>query len=212
MKGRGPDTVESPGTDSSIHSSQNRAQSGMPSVDGTVESDTGICHEPAGAAADDQRTRCRPRHAVGPEITITTDETPLIAEGIYDAVGGDARVVPIFGRKKLALHLTVLAPDPVNPSGVRHVPLQRFYNVTVGPGGRFRAGRHSAYRREWITVTGRRPARDRLPPSAFKHVLVRVEVRTVTHDSKQRPLPVGAQYSVVSRVIEVQAGGGPRHA
>jgi hypothetical protein len=180
------------------------------SADGIHTPNADIRREPDDGVGRHAR---RPHRAVAHEITITSDETPLIPEGIYDAVGGDARVLSIFGKKKLAVTFIVMVPDAEHPNGARHIPLVRHFNVTVGPGGGYRAGNHSAYRREWITVTGRRPAR-RCPlgPSVFKNVLVRVEVHTVAKDSQQRLLPPAARYSVVSRIIEVKAGGGPQHA
>jgi hypothetical protein len=75
--------------------------------------------------------------------------------------------------------------------------------------GRLRVGAHSDYRREWIVVTGRRPSRnDRMSSRVFQGVLAEVEVRTVKTDSKQRPLPKGAWYSVIARVVQVKIGGG----
>ena len=144
------------------------------------------------------------------EPVIFADVPPLIRPGRYQAVGDRGRLVPMFGVRKLVVPWSVQVESDDEDN--REVKLSRFYNVQAAPVGRaFRVGGHSMYAREWTLITGRRPQRrDRLSPSAFKGVLAVVEVRTVEIDSRQKPLPLEARYSIVARILELKAGGGPR--
>lgn len=149
------------------------------------------------------------RRAPESEIEIIGEAAPLIPEGTYDAVGGKASVLNVFGSRKLAVQFDLAIPDSESPNGIRHVSLMRYYNVKPGPGGRHGAGPHSVYFRDWTLVAGRRPSRrDRLSPSVFTGALVSVEVRTVSKDSRQHPLPEHARYSVIARLVEAKTRGG----
>ena len=149
-----------------------------------------------------------PRPTTGPEIEITASELPLIPQGVYEAVGVGAVVIPGFKKntKKLAVEFSVMVPEDGST-----VKLYAYYNLVPGPGGRFRVGKHSKFRAHWVTVAGRRPTRgDRLSPSIFRGVLMAVNVRTVVRNSKPEPLPDDLQYSVIDGIVEVKAGGGRR--
>jgi hypothetical protein len=146
---------------------------------------------------------------VDPEI-IATDEAPLIPPGRYEAIGGRAFDRGIFRTRKLYVPFTVIVPNPSATWGTVHVRLWRHYNVRTSPDSRITTGPMSDLYREWVTVMGRKPARrDRLSRDAFKGVLCLVEVRTVMRDFRQQDLAAPAHYSVISRVIERRAGGGP---
>jgi hypothetical protein len=83
----------------------------------------------------------------------------------------------------------------VTPKGLRRLPAR----------GRARGERapvaHLASEPERILTT------DRLSPRIFERVLCAVEVVTVIRDAHQRPLPLGARYSRVARIVERKAGG-----
>lgn len=131
---------------------------------------------------------------------------PLIPEGRYHAVGGEAREKHPFGVRKLELDLTVLVPDP-ETSETRCVLLTRYYNL---PKRGERLGRSSHYWREWVLVTGRAPTKSTpMSPDRFNGVLMEVEVRTVRNDSRQEKLAGLVQYSKVARILGVLAGGKP---
>lgn len=117
-------------------------------------------------------------------------------------VEGRARILRVFGTTKLALTFTVLVPGPSMPDGLRRVKLERFYSGRLVD-RRFKAGRSSDYAREWMLVTGRRPARhDRMSPTFLSGKLLVVVVRTVVRDGRQRELPEQARYSVVDHIVK----------
>ena len=157
-------------------------------------------------------TRRRSAHHTIParDFDIIADgNLPLIPAGVYDAVGGRAqhpRV--IFNTLKLYVPFVVLVPNHEAPSGFDRVRLYRHYNVHTAPDRRFRVRSTSAYWREWVLATARRPGRhDRLSPHVFDGVLFAIEVRTVNRDREQHDLPQQGRYSVVGRIIERKAGG-----
>jgi hypothetical protein len=140
-------------------------------------------------------------------IEITGQDSPLVAPGSYEAVGGKATLYTFRGASKLSVKWTISIPDEGLPSGVRNVTLLRHYNVRRGRDGRLVARSGTHYGREWTIAADRRL--DRRPsPRVFDGVLCRVEVTTVTHDADQQPLPPHARYSRVSRVLERLAGSG----
>jgi len=152
-----------------------------------------------------------PHHAANDDLAIVADgDLPLTSEGIYDAVGGHAhRPRIVFKVLKLYIPFIVLVPNPGSPNGFEHVRMFRHYRVHPAPDRRFLVRASSDYYREWVIATGRRPSRhDRLSPEVFERVLFAVQVHTVRLTSRQVELPVGARYSVISRVIERKAGGG----
>ncbi len=137
------------------------------------------------------------------------DGLPLIPPGRYEAFGGKAtKPYQPFGPRgpwKITVTWYVRVPEE---RGDRFVELLRHYNVIVGRDGRLRAGKSSAYRREWVVAAGRRPSRhDRLSPLVFNKIACSVDVETVTHDSAQRPLSPLNHYSKIARIIERTAGG-----
>jgi hypothetical protein len=115
-----------------------------------------------------------------PDIYLATD-APLIAPGVYSAIGnGTVRQRFMFKTWKLGVGFTVLVHGPEQPD--EQVKLERWFHIDQdrGPRRRIAAGRHSDYRREWCIATGRRPSRgDRLAPSVFARVMFKVQVKTV---------------------------------
>jgi hypothetical protein len=143
------------------------------------------------------------------DVRLAGTTYPLIAPGNYDAVGVDWRKMYVFKAHKLAVVYEVLVPDAAADLGLQRVRLARFYNVRPGPERRVLAAARGDYLREWTIVAGRRPSRrDRLSPRIFVGVLVRVEVATVTADSRQHPLIDVLQYSRITRILGRRAGGG----
>jgi hypothetical protein len=65
----------------------------------------------------------------------------------------------------------------------------------------------SKFLRMWILATGRRPDRfDRLSAEVFKGKVFRASIRTVTGNSKQKPLSELQKYSVIDELLELLAG------
>jgi hypothetical protein len=143
------------------------------------------------------------------EILISApDLPPVIPEGVYEAAGGRARRYVAFRVQKLAVDFRVIVPDTGAPNGSHTVTLTRHYNLTPDSGNgarrRVKARLGSAFLREWILTSGRRPPRsDQLSARIFEGKLFKVRVATVKHDSRQRPLPEEARYSVVAQILEV---------
>jgi hypothetical protein len=83
------------------------------------------------------------------------------------------------------------------------VTLSRYYNLERTGGGQFKFGPLHDYRKDWIAANGgRHPLeRSRLPISIWKERLYLVQVVTVRHDSKGRPLSPSFYWSKVGRVI-----------
>jgi len=143
-------------------------------------------------------------HGDRTDIEIIGTEIPLVPPGRYDAIGGRAKQFVAHGALKLCVEWRV----ELRPGA--YVTLPRFYNVKSAPGGRFRAGPHTDYSREWTLVARRRVSRrERLSARVFKGALCAIEVATVTRDHRQRPLSQHAQYSRVAKIVEHKAGGGP---
>jgi hypothetical protein len=161
---------------------------------------------PDDESTNSQRTRSD-QAARDRDIEVVSDVPPLIEPGIYEAAAGRSYKFTVFGVTKIAVEWIILIPNPEADCGVDRIRVLRYYTARPAPGGRFRVGAHSDYRREWALVACRRPARhDRLSTRVFTGVLADVEVRTVTHDSRQRALPDGTQYSVVARVVRLKVG------
>src|SRR5262249_25643296 len=82
------------------------------------------------------------------QIVLARD-APLIPQGEYDAIGtGHSRFLRVFNTNKLTVEFAVLLPDVNAEFGMRRVPLLRYYNIALAPGGRFKVGPHSDYARE----------------------------------------------------------------
>lgn len=83
------------------------------------------------------------------------------------------------------------------------VILWRYYNLERDNGGRMKFGPLHAYRKDWVAANGdKHPLnRSRLPLSIFQERLFFVEVETVRHDSKGRPLSASFHWSKIGRVI-----------
>ena len=113
----------------------------------------------ARAQAGREKPGQRGGRAPSGEIDLLGDDAPLIAEGVYQAVGGEGRLFSVFRSRKLCVDWTVLIPDAAHPDGHRRVVLHRHYNVGDGRGGRFTVRVHSDFAREWAIATGRRMSR-----------------------------------------------------
>ena len=127
--------------------------------------------------------------------TATENPRPLVPEQQCEAtcVAHKITFQKLYNRNVLVLTFQLL--DEQYP-GVR---LQRYLPVSK------RAGRSSAYYREWVIANaGILPRRgDRLSPKKFHGKLFRVEVKTVRSGWHGRPLPETLCYSKVAAVLEL---------
>jgi hypothetical protein len=118
----------------------------------------------------------------------------LVRPGEYTAVYIGHKGCFIFRERKLRVDFRL----------VEHLDLvlQRWYRVVDYRGGRIRAIRSSDLVRELSAISNRRIRHDRIPIADFEGKVVRVEVRTVRTDSRQRKLATVNEYSVIARVLE----------
>jgi len=92
------------------------------------------------------------------------------------------------------------------------VELQRWYNVDLprhqrtGRNGPFKAGWSSDLVREYVSLIGLVKRNDRIALSKYADVIVNAEVETVSSTSKQEELPAALHYSVVRKLLSVEAG------
>jgi hypothetical protein len=150
------------------------------------------------------------RDASEESVTICTEHPPLIPTGEYLAFGVGFLVMRINKMLKLRVDWDVQVPVPDGPDGTVLLRISRFYKLRGKGPRKLEAGPSSDLRREYILLFGRSPSRrGKIDPRMFIGVAARVEVRTVTHDFRQRELPAAAQYSVINRVIEHIAGNRP---
>ena len=93
---------------------------------------------------------------------------------------------------------------PANGEKVRLLTLNALDGRTFSP----LAGMHSRSQLflDLVGLFDRKVRRDRISLACLKTVLLRVRVRTVSKDYKQRPLPESIRYSVISDLIAVEAG------
>ncbi len=137
-----------------------------------------------------------------------------VPEGVYAAqfIEHDTAMLFQHSRKrkpapKLFLHFKLVELGP--HLGVR---LWRAYNVREligcpGRGGRFKVSRRSDLVRELAaTVYQRRLRLDRISFADLRRVLVRVRVRTVEVNQRQKQIPAPLQYSIVDEIIGLEAG------
>jgi hypothetical protein len=130
----------------------------------------------------------------------------LVPEGIYRLrfLGWSTHI--LFQRAhKVALHFAVM--DMGDHFGVR---VLRWYNATVkapiGQSGRFKVGWSSDLLREYARICGMPTRADRIALSRYEPLLLLGKIETVDSTSQQEKLPLELQYSVVRKLLSVEAG------
>lgn len=119
-------------------------------------------------------------------------QCPLIAPGDYDVVYERHVGVTMFERAmKVRICFRLLAHPGIT--------LDRWYPVQSYK-GRISATTHSDIVRELSVVLNQRVRHDRIPVSSLANHVIVADVKTVTHDRRQRPLDPINQYSVISRL------------
>ncbi len=148
-----------------------------------------------------------PRQRDGDLISIAR-ELPLIEPGHYSLHFDRYETAKQFKACKVSLWFKIVTPGPaVGLLIPRHYNAQWVAgNKKRQGGGRFTFGACSAFYREFCAVFGAPSRRDRLSMSSFRNCVIRGEVGTVTEGHDQKPIPEGARYSVVRRLIELEAG------
>ena len=131
---------------------------------------------------------------------------PLIPDGEYLAMYHRHDTKRMFGTLKVFLHFEIVDPGPYNGT-----KLYRAYNavdVRHGKkrGRKFKLRPRSQLYLDLCRLYGGNHRRDRIGLTALKSLVLRVRVRTVEKDYRQRPLPEALQYSVVGDLLGVEAG------
>jgi hypothetical protein len=125
----------------------------------------------------------------------------LVPAGVYDAAFLHFETAMFSKARKLYVWFELLTPGPY--LGTR---LYRAFNVKSfkGQPGRnrsFTVTRNGSYYREMVAVLQCRQRPDRLSPHQLKGLFIRVAVRTVDKDRRQRRLPHFDQYSVIEELL-----------
>jgi hypothetical protein len=127
-------------------------------------------------------------------------ECPLLPEGEYRVIYTGHDLKFMFNTGKLFVKFRVYDGEF---QGSR---LYRAYNVKMTGKKSFKLAHSSALYRQFCTLSGRRERPDRIAVSRLKHCVIRVSVRTVKQDAKQRPLAENLQYSVINEWIALEVG------
>jgi hypothetical protein len=152
--------------------------------------------------AGDRRNKSVVEIANGEIVSIPA----LVPPGLYEVRMTHWFTRMLFGRRgKLGLCFRVCG------LGEHHgVELVRWYNVrprgTLGRSGAFQAGWGSHLLREYITLVGAAKRNDRIALTKYSKLVLIAEVKTVTSDREQNDLPAGLHYSVISKLVRVEAG------
>lgn len=133
------------------------------------------------------------------------DVAPQIPAGTYQAYYLHHKTAFMFNSGKVFVHFRIYGGEY---DGTR---LYRAYRVKAIKGrprkfGSFKLGHTHELYRQFVRMSGTKERADRISLSRLKSCLLRVSVRTVTKDSKQRDLPEALQYSVVDEMQAIEAG------
>jgi hypothetical protein len=132
-------------------------------------------------------------------------QPPLVPDGRYLVKFIGWATVVMFGKAgKLAMEFQICDGSHLG------VKLVRWHNVKplgkVGKNGRFRTGWGSDLTREYIKLIGSVSRTDRMALTKLTPLLIEAEVVTVASSRRQEALPAALQYSVIRRLIRVEAG------
>ena len=138
------------------------------------------------------------------DIIIDSDARILIEPGVYTAVltHHETNNVAFKGQPKVYLRFVLIDP------GVMGTKLYAAFNVKEILGKPGRNGRiRLTHRQDLMLQLARLQPNlraDRISLKPLHNREMKVQVRTVTSDSKQRPLPDSLKYSVVSDLISLE--------
>jgi hypothetical protein len=127
-------------------------------------------------------------------LAVPDEDIVRLAPGEYSAIYVCHKGMRIFGITKLRVDFRLLA----HPG----IVLPRWYRVNDYRGGRIQAGKQSDIVREVSRVLGRRVRIDRIAVSDLANMPVKVLVRTVTKNSRQRPIGQVNHYSTIEELLE----------
>lgn len=135
----------------------------------------------------------------------SVDTAPLVPPGEYHVHYLGHETSFMFNSAKVFVHFQI------NEGEHNGVKLYRAYRVKSIKGkprryGSFKLGHTHELYRQFVRMTGTKERADRISLARLKGCGLRVSVRTVRKDSKQRELPEPLQYSVVDEMLAVEVG------
>lgn len=147
-----------------------------------------------------------------PEVKLDDIEVEPLKEALIEPGRYEARYVyhetcRAFGEYRVYIYFEIIEPGAAYGKGI-----YRAFRVTELIGKPGRNGRFKLKKRSELFLTlcrlyessGIRPDRVSLRP--LKSLILRVKVRTVVKDYKQRPLPLSLRYSVIDDLLSIEAG------
>lgn len=131
---------------------------------------------------------------------------PLVPSGTYSAAYLHYETGKAFNVPRVYLHFKIVDLGP--HCGVILYRAYRAKSISGKrpKGGAFKAPRNGDYVREMAAILNLRGRVDRIPPSMLRGFVVRIEVEEVVLDYRQRQLAPALRYSVVRRLICIEAG------
>ena len=131
---------------------------------------------------------------------VDRERPPLIGEGEYEAVLAKRVLRHVNSAKKLELRFRITS---FGKAFGKTIPC--FYNVKSISikKGTFRVGWKSRYVREYARLFPVPSNLKRFSTAPLKGRIVRLRVKTVTHDSRQQAIPDDLRYSVVAELLEL---------
>ena len=139
------------------------------------------------------------------EGEIVGDYWPVVPNGKYSARLVHFETAIVFS-PKVFLHFEILTPGP--HQGVRLFRAYRVHQLRGRPRrrGQFKLRAGSDLYRTICRLTPAKKRPDRIALTPLMRLVLQISTRTVTTDSKQRPLPDSCRYSVVDDILKVEAG------
>ena len=133
--------------------------------------------------------------------------TPLVLPGQYQLAFSHHEIVTQFLSPKVVLFFRVVTPGPAFGAVLcRYYAVRSVATKSRRKNGQFRYGQKGDYFREYCRVFGGPSRLDRASPASYRNTVVVGEVVTVTKGHDQQPIPEGAQYSKISRLLSLEVG------
>ncbi len=154
-----------------------------------------------------QKYSSKPREIPLDDVLLDGRQWPLLPEGEYLVAYTLHETAVVFTTPKVFVHLRIVNPGPYFDQR-----LFRPYRTTELIGKPGKNGRFTLKHRSELYLTmcwlyqARKLRPDRMSLRDLNRLVLRVTVRTVTKDYKQRPLPESLHYSVVDLIKGIEAG------
>lgn len=152
-------------------------------------------------------TTTKPKSVPLDEIVIDGPDWPLIPDGEYAVAYIHHETALVFNTPKIFIHFKIIDIGPYQ--GIRLYRAYRARELIGRPGknGRFKLSRRSElYIALCWLYQARKMRPDRITLRDLKQLILKVSVRTVKKDYKQRLLPDSLHYSVVSEIKGIEVG------